>query len=307
MPLLDQPVRHRAAHVPGASASSGSTSSASARRRCSSSQPPQGLRRQGARARQAEVDRRLAAEGRSRSGALPGGRPRPATTSTSTGCRSSAAGRATAAPFITLPAVITKRPAHGRAQRRHVPDAEASTRARPGMHWQIHKDGARRPARRARGERLDGRGRASAATRSPPTRRRAPLPSTSTSCMFAGFLRGEPVEMVKCLTVDLEVPANAEIVLEGYVEPGERRRRGAVRRPHRLLHAGRAVPGASTSRAITMRRDPIYPSIVVGKPPPEDALARQGDRADLPAADPDDRAGDRRLRPAGRRASSTTA
>ena len=55
--------------------------------------------------------------------------------------------------------------------------------------------------------------------------------------MIAGFLRSKPVEMVKCETVDLEVPAQAEIVLEGYVELGELRRDGTVRRSHRILFA----------------------------------------------------------------------
>ena len=52
------------------------------------------------------------------------------------------------------------------------------------------------------------------------------MPEGLDELMLAGFLRRERVELVKCVTVDLEVPANAQIVLEGYVEPGERRREG---------------------------------------------------------------------------------
>ena len=101
--------------------------------------------------------------------------------------------------------------------------------------------------------------------------------------MLAGFLRGEPVELVKAKTVDLEVPANAEIVLEGYVEAGDEGIEGPVRRSHRLLLAGRAVPVFHLT-AMTMRRDAIYPSIVVGKPPAEDAwLGKATERIFLPA------------------------
>ena len=76
----------------------------------------------------------------------------------------------------------------------------------------------------------------------------APLPKHIDEIMVPGFLRGEPVELVQCRTVDLQVPARAEIVIEGYCERGELRARGPVRRPHRLLHAGRAVPGAERHR-----------------------------------------------------------
>ena len=64
-----------------------------------------------------------------------------------------------------------------------------------------------------------------------------PAPPEVEEFLIAGFLRGKPVEIVKCETVDLEVPAHAEIILEGYVELGELRGGGPVRRPHRLLHA----------------------------------------------------------------------
>ena len=99
---------------------------------------------------------------------------------------------------------------------------------------------------------------------------------------MAGFLRGEPVELVKGVTVDIEVPAHAEIVIEGYVEQDELARK-AVRRPHRLLLAAEPFPVFHVT-AMTMRRDAIYPSIVVGKPPQEDAwLAKATERIFLPA------------------------
>ena len=162
------------------------------------------------------------------------------------------------------------------------------------MHWQIHKDG------RADYLAADGPIPVAVALGLDPVTAysaSAPLPKHIDEFMLAGFLRGEPVELVKAKTVDLEVPANAEIVLEGYDREGRARDRGPVRRPHRLLHARPSRSRSSTSRAITMRRDAIYPSIVVGKPPAGGRLARQGDRADLPAGDPDD---------ACRRSSTTT-
>ena len=175
------------------------------------------------------------------------------------------------------------------------------------MHWQIHKDST---AHHAVAERL---GRAAAGgdrdrlpTRSSPTRPRAPLPADIDEYLFAGFLRGERVEMVDCLTVPLQVPAHAQIVLEGYVEPGERAARGPVRRPHRLLHAGRAVPGAAR-RVHDDARDPIYHSIITSKPPQEDGpIGKATERIFLPLIKMHD-PGHRRLRPAGSRACSTTA
>ena len=118
--------------------------------------------------------------------------------------------------------------------------------------------------------------------------------------MLAGFLRGERSSPSGAKTVDLEVPAYAEIVLEGTIEPGEPRRRGSIRRPHRLLLA-RWSRSQSSASPDDMRREAIYPSIVVGVPPAEDAwLGKATERIFLPLAH--DRARDRGLRPArGRR------
>jgi 4-hydroxy-3-polyprenylbenzoate decarboxylase len=101
--------------------------------------------------------------------------------------------------------------------------------------------------------------------------------------MLAGFLRGEPVELVECKTVTLEVPARAEIVLEGYVERGDEGIEGPFGD-----HTGYYSPPESFPifhvTAMTMRRDAIYPSIVVGKPPAEDAwLGKATERIFLPA------------------------
>ena len=96
-----------------------------------------------------------------------------------------------------------------------------------------------------------------------------PIPPDLDEMMFAGFLRREPVEMVPCETCALEVPAQAEIVLEGYVDLGGDAHRRAVWRSHRLLFAGRRVSGFHVT-CVTHRRDPIYLTTVVGPPPQED-------------------------------------
>src|SRR5918996_4574483 len=122
-----------------------------------------------------------------------------------------------AAPFITLPAVITKDPRTGTRNvgmyRMQKLDARTTF-----MHWQIHKDGA--ADWRGMGDRLEV---AVALGCDPVTTysASAPLPKHIDEFMLAGFLKGAPVELVKCKTVDLEVPATAEIVLEGTIEKGE--------------------------------------------------------------------------------------
>ena len=165
------------------------------------------------------------------------------------------------------------------------------------MHWQIHKDG------RADYLATDGKIPVAVALGLDPVTAysaSAPLPKHIDELMLAGFLRGEPVELVKAKTVDLEVPANAEIVLEGTIEKGEVGMEGPFGDHTGYYTAAEPFPVFRLS-AITMRRDAIYPSIVVGKPVQEDAwLGKATERIFLPAIK-HDRAGDRRLRPAGRR------
>jgi 4-hydroxy-3-polyprenylbenzoate decarboxylase len=101
--------------------------------------------------------------------------------------------------------------------------------------------------------------------------------------MLAGFLRGEAVELVKAKTVDLEVPAAAEIVLEGYVEAGDEGVEGPFGDHTGYYTAPEPFPVFHLT-AMTMRREAIYPSIVVGKPPAEDAwLGKATERIFLPA------------------------
>ena len=110
-----------------------------------------------------------------------------------------------------------------------------------------------------------------------------PAPPEVEEFMIAGFLRGKPVEIVKCETVDLEVPANAEIVLEGYVELGELRSEGPFG-DHTGFYTLTDEYPVFHLTAITHRKDPIYASTIVGKPPMEDAwMGKAVERIFLPA------------------------
>ena len=121
----------------------------------------------------------------------------------------------------------------------------------------------------------------------------APMPEGLDELMLAGFLRRDRVELVKCVTVDLEVPANAQIILEGYVEPGERRREGPFG-DHTGFYSHPDDYPVFHITCITHRKRPVYLTTVVGIPPMEDYYLGHGERADLPAAHPQDAARDRR-------------
>jgi 4-hydroxy-3-polyprenylbenzoate decarboxylase len=183
------------------------------------------------------------------------------------------------APFITLPAVITRDPRTG-MRNLGMYRMQVIDRSTTYMHWQIHKDG------RADWLATDGRIPVAVALGLDPVTAysaSAPLPKHIGELMLAGFFRGAPVEMVRCTTNDLEVPAHAEIVLEGYIEQDELGLEGPFGD-----HTGYYTPAEPFPvfhvTAMTMRRDAIYPSIVVGKPPQEDAwLGKATERIFLPA------------------------
>jgi 4-hydroxy-3-polyprenylbenzoate decarboxylase len=110
----------------------------------------------------------------------------------------------------------------------------------------------------------------------------APLPEDFDEVIFAGFLRKKAVEMVRCKTVDLEAPADAEIVIEGYVDPHERRMEGPFGD-----HTGYYSPASEFPvfhvTCITRRKSPIYPATIVGRPPMEDCfMAKATERIFLP-------------------------
>jgi 4-hydroxy-3-polyprenylbenzoate decarboxylase len=184
-----------------------------------------------------------------------------------------------AAAFITLPAVITHDPRTGTRNVGMYRMQKLGPRA-TAMHWQIHKDG------RMDFLASDGRLDVAVALGLDPVATyaaSAPLPKHVDEFMLAGFLRGEPVELVRAKTVDLDVPANAEIVLEGYVQTGEEVDEGPFGDHTGYYTAAEPFPVFHLT-AITMRRDAIYASIVVGKPPQEDAwLGKATERIFLPA------------------------
>jgi len=183
--------------------------------------------------------------------------------------------------YITFPFVITKDPETGVRNvgmyRMQVFDGRTT-----GMHWQRHKGGAQhyRVAERL-GRRLEvavaigpDPALAYAAT--------APMPEGLDELLLAGFLRRERVDLVKAVTVDLEVPANAQIVLEGYVEPFERRREGPFGDHTGFYSLADDFPVFHLT-AITRRRRPVYLTTVVGVPPQEDAyLGLASERIFLP-------------------------
>ena len=184
-----------------------------------------------------------------------------------------------AAPFITLPAVITKDPRTGSRNvgmyRMQVLDGRSTA-----MHWQIHKDG------RADYLLADGKLEVAVALGLDPVTAyaaSAPLPKHVDEFMLAGFLKGEAVELVPGKTVELEVPANAEIVLEGYIAKDDLTVEGPFGDHTGYYSPAEPFPVFHVT-AITKRRDAIYPSIVVGKPPAEDAwLGKATERIFLPA------------------------
>ncbi len=175
-----------------------------------------------------------------------------------------------AGPFITMPLVITRDAVSGKTNmgmyRMQVYD-----RATTGMHWQKHKDGAGQ----ARGYERDGRRMevAVAIGCDPATvfSAIAPLPPGLSELLFAGFLRGEAVPLVAAKTIDLLVPAEAEIVLEGYVDPKERRREGPFGDHTGFYSLEDDFPVLHVT-AITRREKPVYMTTIVGRPPMEDGF-----------------------------------
>src|SRR5450759_2078273 len=173
-------------------------------------------------------------------------------------------------PFVTLPMVFSKNPDTGKRNcgmyRMQVFDDRTT-----GMHWQTHKQGAehyRRLLKEGTSKRMDV---AVAIGSDPATMYSAilPLPPDLDEMMIAGFLRGRPVPMVKCETCDVEVPANAEIVLEGYVELGELRTEGPFGDHTGYYSLADEYPVFHVT-CVTRRTKPVYPATIVGPPPMED-------------------------------------
>jgi 4-hydroxy-3-polyprenylbenzoate decarboxylase len=136
------------------------------------------------------------------------------------------------------------------------------------MHWQIHKDG------RADYLFTEGRMEVAVALGLDPISAysaSAPLPKHIDEFMMAGFLRGEPLDLVKGITVDLEVPADAEIVLEGYIDKGDLTDEGPFGDHTGYYSLDDDFPVFHVT-AVTSRRDPVYLTTIVGPPPMEDGF-----------------------------------
>jgi 4-hydroxy-3-polyprenylbenzoate decarboxylase len=183
--------------------------------------------------------------------------------------------------YITLPLVFTKDPGTGMRNigtyRMQVFDGRTTA-----MHWQRHKGGAQhyRVAERL-GKRLD----VAVALGPEPVLTycaTAPMPEGLDELLLGGFLARRRIEMVKCITVDLEVPASAHIVLEGYVEPSERRREGPFG-DHTGFYSRPDDYPVFHLTCVTRRKRPTYLTTIVGIPPMEDFyLGMASERIFLP-------------------------
>lgn len=183
--------------------------------------------------------------------------------------------------FITLPLVFTKEAETGKRNvgmyRIQIYDDHTA-----GMHWQRHKVGSRHHAEyEAKGCDIPVAivlGGDPAFTYAAT----APLPDMIDEMVFAGFLRKKPVELVKCKTVDIEVPADAEIVIEGVVPAGVRRTEGPFG-DHTGFYTLEDEYPVFKVTAITHRASPVYPATIVGRPPMEDGwLGKATERLFLP-------------------------
>ena len=181
-------------------------------------------------------------------------------------------------PFVTLPLVFSKDPTTGirNCGMYRIQKVDKTTAM---MHWQIHKDGA------AHLRDSSGRVPVAVVIGSDPAvtyAATAPLPPNIDEMMLAGFLRGRRVDMVRCATVDVEVPADAEIVLEGYVDATDLRPEGPFGD-----HTGFYTPidqyPTFHLTGMSMRQDAIYSTTIVGLPPMEDFwLGKATERIFLP-------------------------
>jgi len=187
-----------------------------------------------------------------------------------------------AGPFITLPLVISRDPRDGKRNvglyRMQVFDSRTT-----GMHWHPHKVGARHFQRRKEGT---SRMEVAACIGGDPAltyAATAPLPDQIDEFLFAGFLRKKGVELVKAVTVDVEVPASADIVIEGYLDPAEPLRREGPFGDHTGFYSLADDYPAFHVTCVTRKKKPIYLTTIVGRPPMEDGyLGKATERIFLP-------------------------
>jgi 4-hydroxy-3-polyprenylbenzoate decarboxylase len=208
-------------------------------------------------------------------------------------------------PFVTLGTIITRDP-KTKTRNVGVYRLQKFDNKTTGMHWHKHHDGARHfeeSRRQSAGsrpteppnygtffdkephEKPGNRLEVAVAIGADPAvtyAATAPLPPDIDEFVFAGFLRQSPVRLVKCKTIDLEVPANAEIIIEGYVDQSELREEGPFG-DHTGFYSLAGIFPVFHVTAVTHRRNPIYQTTIVGKPPQEDCfLGKATERIFLP-------------------------
>jgi len=189
---------------------------------------------------------------------------------------------ADAGPFITLPMVFSKDPVKGTRNvglyRMQVFDTRTT-----GMHWHLHKVGARHFQHQ---KQAVGKMELAVCLGGDPAMiyaATAPLPDQIDEILFAGFLRNKGIELTKAVTVDIEVPANTDIVIEGYVDPSEPLRREGPFGDHTGFYSLADDYPVFHVTCITHRKNPVYPTTIVGRPPMEDVyLGKATERLFLP-------------------------
>ncbi len=187
-----------------------------------------------------------------------------------------------AGPFITLPIVFSKDPLHGTRNvglyRMQVFDRQTT-----GMHWHLHKVGARHFQRQ---KEQRGKMELAVCIGGDPAltyAATAPLPDQIDEVLFTGFLRKKGMELVKGLTVDIEVPAASDIVIEGYIDPAEPLRREGPFGDHTGFYSLADDYPVFHVTCITHKKNPIYLTTIVGRPPMEDAfIGKATERIFLP-------------------------
>jgi len=172
-------------------------------------------------------------------------------------------------PYITLGGVITRDPKTG-VRNVGMYRVQVLGKDTLAMHWQRHKVGAAHWREMA--DRKETMPVAIALGGDPASiyAASAPLPPTIDEYLFAGFLRGEPVRLAKAATSDLEVPAEAEVVIEGFVDPREELVLEGPFGDHTGFYSLADYYPKVHVTAITMREDPVWPHTIVGRPPMED-------------------------------------
>ncbi len=184
--------------------------------------------------------------------------------------------------FITLPLVITKDP-ETHAQNMGMYRLQVYDKNTTGMHWHLHKDGREIYDKY---KKIGGKMPVSVVLGCDPAitySATAPLPKMIDEMMFAGYLRKSPVKLVKSITSDIYVPADAEFVIEGYVDVNEDLKLEGPFGDHTGYYSLTDYYPVFHVTCITHKKNPVYPTTIVGRPPMEDCyMAKATERIFLP-------------------------